>query len=140
MYHDFAWIMLIYRRPYREATILPSFTRIDVRSRNPWWFQDICNSVARGWSLAKKRSEARVTSVQDRWDFCWKCSSMHIKMCVCFLFSKFEICTWMRTRKLPYINFYRNVVDVRTNIARNFEMLYYVFFHNLHSQIVLVKC
>lgn len=54
MYHDFAWIMLIYRRPYREATILPSFTRIDVRSRDPWWFQDICNSVARGRSLAKK--------------------------------------------------------------------------------------
>lgn len=48
--------MLIYRRPYREATILPSFTRIDVRSRDPWWFQDICNSVARGRSLAKKKT------------------------------------------------------------------------------------
>lgn len=44
------------------------------------------------------------------------------------------------TRKIPYIIFFRNVVDVRTNIAGNYEMFYYVFFHNLHSQIVLVEC
>lgn len=140
MYHDFAWIMLIYRRPYREATILLSFTRIDVRSRFHGGSRVFVILLLEVGVWEKTLGSSRHFRSGSMGFLLEMFVDAYQNMRVFSVFEIWDLHVNALTRKLPYINFYRNVVDARMNIAGNFEMLYRVFFHNLHSQIVLVKC